>query len=82
MSIDAEKMMLRGAHRDDSHGLAGQRFDGQMIEQILQRAGERSAIDRARDDDTVGGAHARDDRCGIIAGLMLVLTANSQIVSS
>src|SRR5580700_3590855 len=40
-----------------------------MIEQVLQRAGEGSAVDRAREDDAVRRAHARDDRSGIIVVL-------------
>ena len=56
MPIDAEKMMLRRAHRDNSNRLCRQRLDRQMIEQIFQRAGEGSAIDRAREDHTVRGS--------------------------
>ena len=38
-----------------------------MIKEVFQRTGKRSAINRARQHDTLGRADARNDRCGIIA---------------
>ncbi len=66
MPIDAEKMMLRRTHRNYSNRLPGERFERQMIEQVFQRTGERSAIDRARDDHAVGATHTRDDPRSVV----------------
>jgi hypothetical protein len=70
MPIDAKKMMICGAHRDDSDRFRRQRFGRQMIQQGFQCPGNRSPIHRARDYYSVGRLHAMNQWRGIVLVLV------------
>jgi len=68
--VGAEKMMVRGAHRDDSNRLCSQRFKRQMIEEIFQCTADRSSVYRTGDYGCVGTPHALDQPGGVVAVLL------------
>jgi len=54
VTVDAEIVVRAHSHHDEPDGLAAQQLDREVIEKVLQHAGDRRAVHRRTEDHGVG----------------------------
>ena len=66
LCVDAEVVVVGGAHADESAGLALKALNGDVVEEVLEGAGEGGAENRGGDQVHIGGYDALDDGLGVV----------------